>query len=101
MSHPITALTMSLSTRWAGVSLSTVQHSRKRWACRSAYYLVTGKNPDPDAFSEVRGSQLWKLDARAGIRFSHENPDVQALYRTCLKKPLGGKSHHLLHTKHE
>ncbi|WP_298032691.1 [FeFe] hydrogenase, group A [uncultured Dysosmobacter sp.] len=143
-------------------------------ALRSAYYLVTGENPDPDAFAEVRGSkpwkeaaftipgagtvrvavvsglantrrlmeavdsgeadydfvevmacpggcaggggqpihegvemassrgsQLWKLDAKAPIRFSHENPDVQALYRTYLKKPLGERSHHLLHTDHE
>lgn len=143
-------------------------------ALRSAYYLVTGKNPDPDAFSEVRGgkpwkeaaftipdagtvrvavvsglantrrlmeavdsgeadydfvevmacpggcaggggqpihegvemaasrgSQLWKLDAKAPLRFSHENPDVQALYREYLKKPLGERSHHLLHTDHE
>ena len=29
-------------------------------ALRSAYYLVTGKNPDPDAFSSVRGMQGWK-----------------------------------------
>ena len=143
-------------------------------ALRSAYYLVTGKNPDPDAFQQVRGSKLWKeaafeipgagkvrvavvsglantrrlieavdsgevdydfvevmacpggcaggggqpihegvemassrgsrlwkLDAKAPIRFSHENPDVMTLYRTYLKKPLGEKSHHLLHTDHE
>ena len=143
-------------------------------ALRSAYFLVTGKNPDPDAFREIRGSkpwkeavfnipgagdvrvavvsglgntrklmeavdsgaadydfvevmacpggcaggggqpihegvemaaargsQLWKLDAASGIRFSHENPDVQELYRTYLKKPLGERSHHLLHTDHE
>lgn len=29
-------------------------------ALRSAYYLVTGKNPNPDAFSAVRGIQGWK-----------------------------------------
>ena len=29
-------------------------------ALRSAYYLVTGQNPDPDAFRAVRGSQPWK-----------------------------------------
>ena len=142
-------------------------------ALRSAYYLVTGKNPDADAFSAVRGmdgwkeatftipgagdvhvavvsglgntrrlmhaiddgkvsydfvevmacpggcaggggqpihegvemassrsSQLWKLDANADIRFSHENPDIQTLYRAYLKKPLGEKAHHLLHTDH-
>ena len=143
-------------------------------ALRSAYFLATGQNPDPDAFSQVRGSrpwkeasfhipgagevrvavvsglgnarklmeavdsgevdydfvevmacpggcaggggqpihegvemapsrgsQLWKLDAGSGIRFSHENPDVQELYRAYLKKPLGERPHHLLHTDHE
>lgn len=29
-------------------------------ALRSAYYLATGKNPDPDAFYAVRGMQGWK-----------------------------------------
>ena len=29
-------------------------------ALRSAYYLVTGKNPDADAFKEVRGLEHWK-----------------------------------------
>ena len=143
-------------------------------ALRSAYYLVTGKNPDPDAFSEIRanrpwregsfaipgagtvriavvsglgnarklmeaidagsvdydfvevmacpggcaggggqpihegrelatqrGKELWKLDAKAEIRFSHENPEVQMLYKEFLKRPLGEKSHHLLHTDHD
>lgn len=143
-------------------------------ALRSAYYLVTGRNPDADAFSEVRGnrpwkeavftipgagevrvavvsglgnarrlmeaidsgaadydfvevmacpggcaggggqpihdgrelaaargSQLWKLDAKAPVRFSHENPDVQELYHAFLKQPLGAKSHQLLHTDHD
>ncbi len=29
-------------------------------ALRSAYYLLTGKNPDADAFSDVRGLEGWK-----------------------------------------
>jgi len=29
-------------------------------ALRSAYYLVTGRNPDPDSFSKVRGMEGWK-----------------------------------------
>lgn len=29
-------------------------------ALRSAYFLVTGENPDPDAFYEVRGLDGWK-----------------------------------------
>ena len=36
-------------------------------ALRSAYYLVTGKNPDPDAFKDVRGYKgKWK-EARFDI----------------------------------
>ena len=143
-------------------------------ALRSAYHMVTGKNPDADAFREIRGSKpwkeavftipsagevrvaavsglsnvralmeaidhgradydfvevmacpggcaggggqpihegqemaavrgdrLWKLDADAELRFSHENPEVQALYKEYLKKPLGERSLHLLHTERE
>ncbi len=29
-------------------------------ALRSAYFLVTGENPDPDAFHAVRGSEGWR-----------------------------------------
>lgn len=29
-------------------------------ALRSAYYLVTGSNPSPDAFESVRGSKGWR-----------------------------------------
>ena len=29
-------------------------------ALRSAYYLITGENPDPDAFTAVRGMDGWK-----------------------------------------
>ena len=29
-------------------------------ALRSAYYLITGSNPDPDAFRSVRGMDGWK-----------------------------------------
>ena len=141
-------------------------------ALRSAYYLVTGENPDADAFSLVRGLDGWKeaaydikgtkvkvavvsglantrklmealkngevsydfievmacpggcaggggqpihegeelagergamlysLDKENALRFSHENPEVQALYRDFLEKPLSHTAHHLLHTDH-
>ena len=142
-------------------------------ALRSAYYMVTGKNPDPDAFHSVRGLDswkeavftipgagdvrvavvsslgatrklmnaidagevdydfvevmacpggcaggggqpihdgvemaarrggvLWRLDRTADIRFSHENADVQTLYKEYLRQPLGHKAHTLLHTDH-
>ncbi len=141
-------------------------------ALRSAYFLMTGKNPEPDAFQTVRGMDGWKestfdlagtpvrvavvhglanagallrkLDAgeveydfvevmacpggcvggggqpicdgafkaadRAPVlyaqdkadtlRFCHENPSIQAIYRDYLGEPLSHKSHHLLHTDH-
>jgi len=34
------------------------------------------------------------------IRKSHENPEVQKLYKDFLIKPLGELSHQLLHTKY-
>ena len=49
-------------------------------------------------FAAQRGQQLYQLDAESPIRFSHENPDVQALYREYLGQPLSEKAHHLLHT---
>lgn len=55
---------------------------------------------DGEELAEERGSQLWRIDRNSAIRFSHENPDVQALYAEYLEKPLGHKSHHLLHTNH-
>ncbi len=142
-------------------------------ALRSAYYLVAGKNPDPDSFVQVRGMDgwkeavfyipgagdvrvavvsglgntrklmeaiqkervcydfvevmacpggcaggggqpihdgcelagqrgeaLWRLDSQSSLRFSHENPDVQALYQDFLHAPLSHEAHHLLHTDH-
>ena len=147
-------------------------------ALRSAYYLVTGKNPDVDAFKVVRaagadkvgeptwreatvnidgaevraavasglgntralleamrsgevaydfveimacpggcaggggqpikegcelaterGKRLYDLDVENKLRFSHENPDVLALYSEYLEKPLSEKAEKLLHTE--
>ena len=47
-----------------------------------------------------RGQVLWSLDAKADIRFSHENPDVQACYREFLGAPLSPLAEELLHTDH-
>lgn len=141
-------------------------------ALRSAYFLVTGKNADPDAFKEVRGMNGWKektfeitgipikiaivsglgnarklikairlgkvkydfvevmacpggcsggggqpisdglelaevradnlysLDKKSTLRFSHENPSIIKLYADYMEKPLSHKSHELLHTDH-
>ena len=142
-------------------------------ALRTAVYVLTGENPDPDAFAEVRtgpglreatyevagipvrcavvsglgnarklieqikagkahydfvevmacpggcvggggqpismedeerygqrGERLYQLDKNNPIRFSHENPAVQTLYKEFLGEPLGHKSEQLLHTNH-
>lgn len=49
----------------------------------------------------VRGERLYELDQNNPLRFSHENPVVQALYQEYLGEPLGEKAHHLLHTDHK
>ena len=144
-------------------------------ALRSAYYLVTGENPEPDAFKEIRqegpargwrektfdlagtplriaitsglanadalctaiergevdydfvevmacpggcvggGGQpihegyepaagraevLRDIDVESTLRFSHENPAVQACYDTFLETPLSEKAERLLHSNH-
>ena len=47
-----------------------------------------------------RGDVLWNIDKNTKVRFSHENKDVQALYKEYLRQPLGHKAHMLLHTDH-
>ena len=43
---------------------------------------------------------LYNYDKKNVLRFSHENPEVQALYSEYLGKPCGEIAHHLLHTNH-
>jgi iron-only hydrogenase group A len=52
---------------------------------------------DLDAVRE-RMQALYRIDRDEPVRFSHKNGDVQRLYADFLGKPLGEKSHHLLHT---
>lgn len=47
-----------------------------------------------------RGQVLYNLDRGMPLRFSHENMDVQELYRQDLGKPLSEKAEALLHTDH-
>ena len=48
----------------------------------------------------VRGERLYDIDRACKLRFSHENPEVQQLYREFLGKPLSHRSEELLHTDH-
>lgn len=45
-----------------------------------------------------RAESIYSEDAHKIIRKSHENPEILKLYTDFLIKPLGDKSHHLLHT---
>ena len=47
-----------------------------------------------------RGEVLYDLDRKAELRFSHENPAVQALYQEYLDAPCSEKAEHLLHCDH-
>ncbi len=46
----------------------------------------------------ARMQALYKIDANAKVRHSHRNESIKKLYDDFLKKPLGHKSHQLLHT---
>ncbi len=47
---------------------------------------------------KARQRAVYQEDAGKTLRKSHENPDIIRLYEEFLGKPLGEKSHHLLHT---
>ena len=51
-------------------------------------------------YRALRAQAIYQEDAGMPLRKSHENPAVQALYEEYLVKPLGEKSHHLLHTSY-
>jgi len=46
----------------------------------------------------ARAEALYGSDRRNTIRRSHENPEVQRIYKEFLGRPLSDKSHKLLHT---
>jgi NADH-quinone oxidoreductase subunit G len=46
----------------------------------------------------TRAAGLYRLDRENVLRYSHENPDVQALYKEYLGAPMSHRAHELLHT---
>jgi NADH-quinone oxidoreductase subunit G/NADP-reducing hydrogenase subunit HndD len=56
--------------------------------------------PSTPEVREARAESLYLEDKNKPIRKSHENPAIAALYKEFLGKPLGEKSHHLLHTSY-
>lgn len=62
--------------------------------------IAGGGQPIP-ATAEVKKKRMeaiYRADRDMPVRKSHENPAIQQLYKEFLGKPLGEKSHHLLHT---
>ena len=53
-----------------------------------------------DEVRKARIQAIYKEDEGRELRKSHENPAIKQLYDEFLGKPLGEKSHHLLHTKY-
>jgi len=51
-----------------------------------------------DAVRKARIQAIYREDEGKKLRKSHENPEVAQIYEEFLGKPLGEKSHHLLHT---
>ena len=54
---------------------------------------------DPEKV-RARMKALYKIDRREPVRTSHSNPAIQRLYREYLERPLGPRSHELLHTRY-
>ena len=51
-----------------------------------------------DELRKARIEAIYREDEGKKLRKSHENPEIKQLYDEFLGKPLGKKSHHLLHT---
>ena len=56
--------------------------------------------PTNEEIRKARIRAIYEEDTNMKIRKSHENPEIAAIYEEFLGKPLGEKSHHLLHTKY-
>jgi len=61
-------------------------------------YLRGDVEPLDKNVYQKRAEGLYQIDANKAIRKSHLNPDIQKIYKDFLEKPLGKKSHKLLHT---
>jgi NADP-reducing hydrogenase subunit HndD len=59
-----------------------------------------GGQPIPTSLEirKKRAAAIYEEDESKAVRKSHENPEVVEIYRSFLHKPLGHRSHDLLHT---
>lgn len=85
-----------------------VMNSIRRGACDAHFIEIMccpggcvgggGQPYGTNQTKRIRMDGLYSVDTDMPVRKSHENPEVQDLYEKFLGKPLGEKSHHLLHT---
>lgn len=54
--------------------------------------------PTTPEIRKKRAEAIYREDSGMKLRKSHENPEVQQIYKEFLGEPLGHKSHELLHT---
>jgi NADP-reducing hydrogenase subunit HndD len=64
-------------------------------------YATANSIPLDEEALRLRAQALYDLDRSKTIRRSHDNPDVQRLYREFLGRPLSEKSHEFLHTHYK
>ena len=58
------------------------------------------QSKDDQELAGMRGQVLYAIDKGSALRFSHENPAIQALYREALGTPGSERAEELLHTDH-
>jgi NADP-reducing hydrogenase subunit HndD len=64
-------------------------------------YAGSNSIPLDEDCLKKRAEALYGIDRAKTIRRSHENPDIQRIYREFLGRPLSEKSHQLLHTHYK
>ncbi|MBN1124922.1 MAG: iron hydrogenase small subunit [Sedimentisphaerales bacterium] len=64
-------------------------------------YAGANSIPLDEEALQKRAKALYDLDRGKTIRRSHENPDIQKLYREFLQRPLSPTSHKYLHTHYQ
>eukprot|EP00043_Microstomoeca_roanoka_P009681 m.92210 g.92210 ORF g.92210 m.92210 type:complete len:776 (-) comp14657_c3_seq2:542-2869(-) len=77
-------------------------HFIELMACRGG--CIGGAGNPKDAITtdllQRRAKAIYSLDEAKTLRRSHENPEVQKIYKEFLGKPLGERSEELLHTSY-
>lgn len=65
--------------------------------------IAGGGQPIGDIEDGIRErlKTLYEIDDKEAIKVSHRNPEIRELYDNFLGKPLGHKSHELLHTTYK